>query len=33
MGACTVIVDGKSSRSCIMFAIQVDGSEIKTEKV
>ena len=29
-GACTVIVDGKSSRSCIMFAIQTDGSEIKT---
>ena len=29
-GACTVIVDGKSSRSCIMFAIQADGSEIRT---
>ena len=29
-GACTIIVDGKSSRSCIMFAIQADGSNIRT---
>lgn len=29
-GACTVIVDGDSIRSCLMFAIQADGSEIAT---
>ena len=29
-GACTVIVDGKASRSCLMLAIQADGSEITT---
>ena len=29
-GACTVLVDGRSVRSCIMFAVQADGSEIQT---
>ena len=29
-GACTVIVNGDSIRSCLMFAIQADGVEITT---
>jgi aerobic carbon-monoxide dehydrogenase small subunit len=29
-GACTVIVDGRSAKSCTMFAVQTDGSEITT---
>ncbi|WP_288900278.1 (2Fe-2S)-binding protein [uncultured Sneathiella sp.] len=29
-GACTVVVDGRSIRSCLMFAIQTDGSEVTT---
>tara|TARA_B100000686_G_C16711403_1_gene929358 strand:- start:826 stop:1365 length:540 start_codon:yes stop_codon:yes gene_type:complete len=29
-GACTVIIDEKSARSCIMFAIQADGAKIRT---
>ncbi len=29
-GACTVILDGKTVRSCLIFAIEVDGSEILT---
>jgi aerobic-type carbon monoxide dehydrogenase small subunit (CoxS/CutS family) len=29
-GACTVIVDGESIRSCLMFAVQAQGSEIST---
>ena len=29
-GACTVIVDGKSIRSCLMFAVQANGSTVTT---
>jgi carbon-monoxide dehydrogenase small subunit len=29
-GACTVLVDGKSVKSCTMLAVQADGSEITT---
>jgi aerobic-type carbon monoxide dehydrogenase small subunit (CoxS/CutS family) len=29
-GACTVLVDGRTARSCILLAVQVDGSEITT---
>jgi carbon-monoxide dehydrogenase small subunit len=29
-GACTVLIDGRSGRSCITFAVQVDGCEITT---
>jgi carbon-monoxide dehydrogenase small subunit len=29
-GACTILVDGKSSRSCLMLAVQADGAEITT---
>jgi|SRR5882672_10511589 len=29
-GACTVLLDGKSARSCLTFAAQVDGIEIET---
>lgn len=29
-GACTVIVDGKAVKSCTMFAVQANGSEILT---
>ena len=29
-GACTVLVDGVATKSCTMFAVQVDGKEITT---
>src|SRR5438067_701188 len=29
-GACTVLVDGRSAKSCTLFAVQADGSEITT---
>ena len=29
-GACTVICDGEAVRSCLMFAVQADGAEIRT---
>lgn len=29
-GACTVLVDGKSVRGCLMFAVQADGAEVRT---
>jgi aerobic-type carbon monoxide dehydrogenase small subunit (CoxS/CutS family) len=29
-GACTVLVDGDSARSCLMFAVQADGRHVET---
>ncbi len=29
-GACTVLLDGSSVRSCLMLAVQADGCEIRT---
>ena len=29
-GACTIIADGRSARSCLMLAVQADGAEILT---
>ncbi len=29
-GACTVLVDGRSARACLMLAVQADGHEIMT---
>jgi carbon-monoxide dehydrogenase small subunit len=29
-GACTVLVNGEAVRSCLMFAVQADGSEVTT---
>ena len=29
-GACTILMDGDSARSCLTFAVQADGAEIET---
>ena len=29
-GACTVLLDGRPVKSCTVFAVQADGSEVKT---
>lgn len=29
-GACTIMLDGESARSCLTFAVQADGHEITT---
>ncbi len=29
-GACTVLVDGKAVKSCMMLAVQTDGCEVRT---
>ena len=29
-GACTVLVDGRSARGCLMFAVQANGCEVTT---
>lgn len=29
-GTCTVLVDGQTARSCLMFAVQADGASITT---
>lgn len=29
-GACTVLVDGEAIRSCLMFAVQCDGANVRT---
>ena len=29
-GACTVLLDGRTARSCLHFAVAVDGSDIRT---
>lgn len=29
-GACTVLIDGRTARSCLTLAVQADGCEVKT---
>jgi len=29
-GACTVLINGRASRSCLTFAVQCDGAEVTT---
>jgi len=29
-GACTVLIDGRAQRSCTLYAVQIDGTEIRT---
>ncbi|MEM6628936.1 MAG: (2Fe-2S)-binding protein [Bacteroidota bacterium] len=29
-GACTILIDGKATKSCTLLAVQADGTEVKT---
>ncbi len=29
-GACTVLLDGRAVRSCLLFAVQVEGADVRT---
>jgi carbon-monoxide dehydrogenase small subunit len=29
-GACTIIVDGRTTRACLMLAVQADGADVRT---
>jgi carbon-monoxide dehydrogenase small subunit len=29
-GACTVLIDGRAARSCLVFAVQLEGAEVTT---
>ena len=29
-GACTILLDGRSARACLTFAVQADGAEVET---
>jgi carbon-monoxide dehydrogenase small subunit len=29
-GACTILIDGRSARSCLMLAVQADGADVMT---
>jgi aerobic carbon-monoxide dehydrogenase small subunit len=29
-GCCTVLIDGRPARSCLLFAVQVEGAEVRT---
>jgi aerobic-type carbon monoxide dehydrogenase small subunit (CoxS/CutS family) len=29
-GACTILVDGRTARSCLIFAVQADGMDLRT---
>ena len=29
-GACTILIDGRSAKSCTLFAVQADSSEVTT---
>jgi carbon-monoxide dehydrogenase small subunit len=29
-GACTILMDGRTVRSCLLFAVQADGAELQT---
>ncbi|HWD43011.1 MAG TPA: (2Fe-2S)-binding protein [Actinomycetota bacterium] len=29
-GACTILLDGRSVRSCLLFAVQAEGAELRT---
>ena len=29
-GACTILLDGEAVRSCLLFAVQADGADIRT---